>query len=320
MKSEKKYEFSLFTGGGGSLLAGQLLGWQTVCAVENNPYCIGILLSRQNDGILDCFPVWDDVRTISIKNPETRDIMLQIKARAPQVIITAGFPCQDISTAGNGAGLGGEKSSLFWEAFRIVCEIRPGQLFLENSPNLTNKGLGEILGALAKIGYDARWTVMGASDVGGNHYRKRIWILANAPGGRCQQIQQNAETDDLNQDVQKRYDTDTHSLDRHTSGHDTITVSQFEKTEVCGHIANANGERCEEQRGAFPKEPQLPCPECGGWWQTESPLPGVDDGLANRVGQLTAIGNGQVPMVAATAYLLLNQLFKHDTERSNEAP
>jgi len=160
-------ELALFAGAGGGILGGKLLGWRTVCAVEKEPYRIKILLQRQRDGILDRFPIWDDITTFD---------PAEWVGRCD--IITGGFPCQDISCAGKGAGIDGEKSGLWKHMRRVVCEIRPKFVFVENSPMLTGRGLGTVLGDLAEMGYNARWCVLGAADAGAPHKRERIWILA----------------------------------------------------------------------------------------------------------------------------------------------
>ena len=167
------HELALFAGAGGGILGGRLLGWRTVCAVELDPYCRRVLLARQRDGMLHPFPIWDDVSTFD-GHPW----------RGHVDIITGGFPCQDISTAGKGEGITGSKSSLWGEMARIIGEVRPLHILVENSPALTSRGLGVILGDLAAMGYDARWGVLGARHVGAPHRRDRIWILATHPH-RC---------------------------------------------------------------------------------------------------------------------------------------
>lgn len=150
-------------------MGGKLLGWRTVCAVEINAYCRRVLLARQRDGILDPFPIWDDVRTFDGK-----------PWRGSVDVVSGGFPCQDISTCGKGAGINGAKSGLWREQSRIISEVRPRFVFVENSPALTFRGLGNVLGDLAGMGYDARWGVIGASDAGKCHRRRRIWIVADS--------------------------------------------------------------------------------------------------------------------------------------------
>jgi DNA (cytosine-5)-methyltransferase 1 len=163
-------ELALFTGGGGGILGGRLLGWRTRCAVEINPYAREILLARQRDGHLDPFPIWDDVTTFSGK-PWQGHID----------VISGGFPCQDISAAGKGAGITGARSGLWSEFARIIGEVRPKFVFVENSPMLVSRGLGVVLGDLAAMGFDARWGVLGAAHVGAPHRRERIWIVATHP-------------------------------------------------------------------------------------------------------------------------------------------
>jgi DNA (cytosine-5)-methyltransferase 1 len=157
----------LFAGAGGGILADLLLGHRPVCAVEIEPYCRQVLLQRQRDGILPRFPIWDDVRTFD-----------GTEWRGRVDVVCAGWPCQDISAAGKGAGLDGEQSGLFSEVIRIAMQVEPERLFLENSPMLTRRGLGTVLSQLAQLGYHARWCVLGADSAGFCHRRKRIWILA----------------------------------------------------------------------------------------------------------------------------------------------
>lgn len=161
-------ELALFAGAGGGILGGKLLGWRTVCAVERDAYAAAVLAQRQNDGLLEPFPIWSDVTTFDGK-PWSGIVD----------VVSGGFPCQDISCAGTGEGLDGERSGMWKEMARIVREVRPGFVFVENSPILTSRGLGRVLGDLAEMGYDAEWGVLGAADVGAAHLRERIWIVAH---------------------------------------------------------------------------------------------------------------------------------------------
>jgi len=99
----------------------------------------------------------------------------------PVDVICGGFPCQDISqcnTTGNAQGIDGERSGLWGELFRVVCELRPRVVVVENSPILTYRGLGRVLGDLASCGYDAEWQCLPAASFGAPHLRDRIWLLA----------------------------------------------------------------------------------------------------------------------------------------------
>jgi len=162
-------ELALFAGAGGGILGGKLLGWRTVCAVERDAYAAQVLAQRQNDGLLEAFPIWSDVTTFDGK-PWTGIVD----------VISGGFPCQDISVAGKGAGIAGERSGMWKEFLRIIRDIRPRFVFVENSPMLTSRGLGVVLGDLAEAGYDAEWTCLSAAEVGANHVRDRIWILGHS--------------------------------------------------------------------------------------------------------------------------------------------
>jgi DNA (cytosine-5)-methyltransferase 1 len=175
MKGERMNELALFTGVAGGVLGGKLLGWHTVCAVENEPYAIAVLTQRQNDGILPSFPIWDDVRTFDGK-----------PWRGHVDVVSGGFPCVDISCAGKGAGITGEHSGLWSEMARIVGEVRPRFVFVENSPLLTSRGLDRVLSDLAALGFDATWGVIGAHHAGAPHKRDRVWILANSTTERLQ--------------------------------------------------------------------------------------------------------------------------------------
>ena len=160
-------ELALFAGAGGGILGGKLLGWTTVCAVEIEPYCRRVLMQRQNDGLLDPFPIWDDVATFDGK-----------PWRGIVDVVSGGFPCQDISCAGKGAGIDGERSGLWGEMARIIGEVRPRFAFVENSPMLTVRGLGRVLGDMAEMGFDAKWGCVSAASQGAPHIRERVWIRA----------------------------------------------------------------------------------------------------------------------------------------------
>ena len=153
------------------MLGAHMLGWRTVCAVEIERDCQERLLQRQREGFLPLFPIWDDVRTFDGR-----------PWRGCVDIVSGGFPCTDISAAGKGAGIEGEESRLWKEMARIIGEVRPGLAWVENSPMLTGRGLGVVLGGLSSMGYDATWGVISSADAGGTQLRERIWILAHAYG------------------------------------------------------------------------------------------------------------------------------------------
>lgn len=156
----------LFSGIGGLSIA--LNEWvRPIAYCEIDPYCQGILLNRQFNGLLPRAPIWDDINT------------LQIRGNGRNIdIIYGGFPCQDISIAGHGKGLAGKRSSLCYHIFRIAHEIEPRWLFLENVPAITTRGGLEVVKEIAKMGYDCRWATITASSMGALHKRERWFLLA----------------------------------------------------------------------------------------------------------------------------------------------
>ena len=173
MNKENLNELALFAGAGGGILGGKLLGWRTVCAVEWEQYPASVLCARQNDGLLPPFPVWDDVQTFDGK-----------PWRGIVDVVSGGFPCQDLSAGGSRAGIDGERSGLWKEMVRIVGEVRPRFVFVENSPMLVNNGLDRVLADLSKLGFDAKWGIVGGDAVGAPHRRERFWLVANAHSHR----------------------------------------------------------------------------------------------------------------------------------------
>lgn len=155
----------LFSGiGGFSLGLERTGGFETAGFCEIDPFCRRVLAAHWPD-----VPCHDDVRTMQF-------------TEGMADVITAGFPCQDVSYAGAGAGLAGERSGLYREVVRAIRMVRPVHAILENVAALLGRGMGTVLGDLAEIGYDAEWHCIPASVVGAPHRRDRIWIVAY-PGG-----------------------------------------------------------------------------------------------------------------------------------------
>jgi DNA (cytosine-5)-methyltransferase 1 len=166
------HELALFAGAGGGILGGHLLGWRTICAVEWDAYAASVLVARQNDGCLSPCPIWDDVQTFDGR-----------PWRGRVDVISGGFPCQDISAAGKGAGIEGERSGMWKHMARIIGEVLPRFVYVENSPMLVGRGLAVVIADLAEMGYDAEWGIVGAHHAGAPHKRDRIWIVGNATSG-----------------------------------------------------------------------------------------------------------------------------------------
>jgi len=168
----------LFSGiGGFSIGLERTGGFNTVafCEIESFPRAV---LAKHWPEV----PCYDDVRTLTAERLRADGIAVDV--------ICGGFPCQDISVAGRGAGLGGERSGLWSEYARLIEEIRPRWVIIENVPALRGRGLDQVLGCLASIGYDAEWHLVSASAIGAPHQRDRVWIVAHAArnGGRWARI------------------------------------------------------------------------------------------------------------------------------------
>lgn len=300
------HELALFAGAGGGILGGKLLGWRTVCAVEIDDYARRVLCARQDDGSLPPFPIWDDIRTFDGK-----------PWRGVVDIVTGGFPCQDISVAGTGKGLDGERSGLWTEMARTIREVGPRYVLVENSPALTARGLGRVCGDLAAMGYDARWGVLGAVDAGAPHRRERIWIVANAklPERRslCGARHRLAWPDGIPQREE--------SAGRSRGCGETLADADgLRELQPSGHhaesgrwtrdsredMADADGAGCEEQRRALADGAEHEAAECGGWWAAEPDVGRMAHGVAARVDRLRGLGNGQCPAVVRLAWRLLS--------------
>lgn len=166
----------------GGVLGGMLNGNIPVGAVEIEEYCRKVLMRRQLDGLLPIFPVWDDVTTFRIDNQTCKGFIEYLRSISDELRICGGFPCQDISSSGKQKGLDGERSGLWFEFARIIDEMRPAQVLLENSPCIVVLGLERVLASLASMGYDARWGNISARDMGAGTIRERWWLLGNRQG------------------------------------------------------------------------------------------------------------------------------------------
>lgn len=253
----------LFSGIGGLTLA--LREWvRPVAYCEIDPYPRGVLLSRMSDGQLPVAPIWDNVQTL-------RGSIL------PRIdIIYGGFPCQDISVAGNGKGLEGERSGLFFEICRLIDECRPTFVFLENVPAIRTRGLKDVCSELSSRGYDCRWTMLSAAEVGANHRRNRWWLLAYAERNYLR--------------IQSRGSSGE-------SGQEKIQFRSYGKNEL---MADSNSKKCT----GLPSRTAKEVAEFGGfsWWQSEPNVGRVVAKLPFRVDRIKALGNAVVPLQAKEAF------------------
>lgn len=287
------YTLHLFAGGGGGILADLLLGHTPVGAVEIEEYQRRVLLSRQLDGSLPKFPIWDDVQTFRIDNPNTAGYIQNLKKIRSRLCICGGFPCQDISVAGKGAGIAGTRSGLWKDFARIIGEIRPRYAFLENSAAILVRGVDTVLGDLACMGYDAQWGVVSAADSGAPHQRRRWWCIASDTDGLRELQPQgslpefwgwprdgcNTHSDTYRESIQKQPDTGSNAPKLAESG--------------MGGMAHGLAAWLDET-------------EAGIWFDAEEHgLKRTCSKIQDRVKRLKTLGNGQVPQTAALAWNLL---------------
>ena len=248
-------ELHLFAGIGGGILGGMLCGHTPVCAVEVSEFCRRVLLQRQRDGRLPKFPIWSDIKSFDGK-----------PWRGHVDAICGGFPCTDLSCAKrNAAGIFGPQSSLWFEMLRIVREVRPRYVLVENSPMLVSRGLCTVLEGLAESRYNAEWMVLSASDIGAPHIRERLWILA----------QQQEEKDDP---------------DAAGGRGDAIAFQEGIRTKISVPRWNWDSRLLDA---------------CKFWESGQPGICRMDDGISTFVEQFRAIGNAQVPLCAAAAWKVL---------------
>lgn len=254
---------SLFAGIGGFDLGVERAGCQVDWQVEIDPWCRKVLAKHWPE-----VPRYEDIKTVGAHNLKPVDW------------IVGGFPCQDLSTAGKQKGLQGGRSGLWWQMRRVIGELRPEVVIVENVPNLVSLGIEHVLGSLAEIGYDAEWDIISAQDIGAPHLRKRIWIVAHADSVRELQPQGSK------QDIGRR-------------------------TGDCGcesDLAHADSARLGEQCGTEPVGEELRPAErlrsAGRWqdgrnnhWRIEPAVGRVANGVPDRVDRLRGLGNAVVPQI-----------------------
>jgi DNA (cytosine-5)-methyltransferase 1 len=246
---------SLFAGIGGIDLGFERAGFKTSWQVEIDPYCQRVLERHFPDA-----ERFNDVRTVGVGELARVDG------------IAAGFPCQDISNAGLKAGIRGARSGLWSECARIVGVLRPRFVLLENVAALLGRGIGEVLGDLAEIGYDAEWQIISAADVGAPHIRERVWILAY-PG--CEGVRERGR------------DCGTGSEVRVIRGDGLDGIPG--QPQIQGQIL-ADANILAAVRAAITRKECRP-------WPSESGLARVAHGIPARVDRIRCCGNAVVPQI-----------------------
>lgn len=270
----------LFSGIGGLTVA--LSPWvKPVAYCEKERYAQSVLLSRMGDGSVPRAPIWDDIKTL---RGESLNPLIDI--------VYGGFPCQDISVAGNGAGLAGERSGLFFEICRLVKEIKPAFIFLENVPAIRTRGLREVIRALTDLGYDCRWTRVSAQEVGANHKRERWFLLAHSNSTNIRNQQRRSRGKSGQREIESRHNGQKESV---------------ANSESFG-LEEKHNEPC---RG----EPAKPIFRRSGlnygsdWWSVEPNVGRVANGIPFRVDRLRGLGNAVVPPQAREAFERLMGLY-----------
>jgi DNA (cytosine-5)-methyltransferase 1 len=202
-------------------------------------------------------------------------------------LLAGGFPCQDISCAGKGAGLVGERSGLWFEYARLIGEIRPRYAIMENVGALTRRGLDRVLGSLAEIGYDAEWSDIRASDVGAPHRRERIWIVAypEERGVRAG-LREGGEGGERR--------------GRSGDGGGEVPDADRAGLERWIECRERSGERLAWSNG----EPYT------GDWQSGAGIRRVSHGIPSRVDRLRCLGNAIVPQIAEMIFRQLKSNIK----------
>lgn len=265
----------------------------TYCEIEK--YAQGILLSRMDDGLIPFAPIWNDVTTLDGN---------QFKGLVN--IVYGGFPCQDISNAGKGRGLEGERSGLFFEVVRLCKEIAPEFIFLENVAGIRLRGSIEVSESLASIGYDCRFGMLSASEIGANHRRDRWFCLAirrDVANSMCEGLGgETIASQEENYQRVRESNGGTMSAPAQR-GFREGEISESESIGVQGLRAGRIQDSCSHDgKGLSLRQSEIFRPS---YWQVEPQLGRVVDGVANRVDRVKALGNGVVPLQVKTAFEIL---------------
>jgi DNA (cytosine-5)-methyltransferase 1 len=276
----------LFSGiGGFSLGLERTGGFRTVAFCEIDPFCRRVLAKHWPR-----VPQYDDVRQLTAERLAADGIAVDV--------ICGGFPCQDISLAGKGGGLAGERSGLWSEIARLAGELRPQYLLVENVSAILSRGLDKVLGDLAAIGLDAEWHCIPASAVGAPHRRDRFWLVANARGGRRSgssggEVQQpgRAEAIGASQDM-----ADANG-ERELQPQGCISESRRRARDSGSTLADADNAGRFQQWGTFAVGQEQLAAECSRWWGSEPDVGRVAARVPKRVDRLKALGNAVVPQI-----------------------
>ena len=256
---------SFFAGIGGIDLGLERAGHVCVGQVEIDAFRQRVLAKHWPD-----VPRWSDVRELDPRELPEADLW------------TAGFPCQDLSTAGKRRGIHGEKSGLFFEFMRCVRKVRPPLILLENVPGLLVWGMGAVLGTLAESGYDAQWDCVPVAALGAPHPRDRVFVIAHAPSSRCPRL-----------DLPIRW-----GRPQQAAAHPARPASSLADIDGQGRPDRQRGCPTAEACGRAFADGIVGRP--GTWWETEPDVVRVVHGVSNRMDgrRVAALGNAVVPQAA----------------------
>jgi DNA (cytosine-5)-methyltransferase 1 len=286
----------LFSGIGGFSLGLERAGMQTVAFCEIDPFCRKILAKH--------WPTvrqYEDVRTLTSATLSRDGISVDA--------ICGGFPCQDISLAGKGAGIEGNRSGLWSQYARIIGEIRPRIVVVENVAALLGRGIYRVLGDLAALGYGAWWDCIPASAVGAPHRRDRVWIVAYPDDSSGARFGQHGG-EILSEQKPIRFGGSGKSLANTGRGRcnppQKWQVQQSRRAETirAGEtLAYAIRAGLQERLMQSGVSGQAGCDDAGqdsllgSWWFVEPNVGRVADGISGRVDRLRSLGNAVVPQI-----------------------
>jgi len=306
----------LFSGIGGFALAAKWV-WEDeldivgFCEIENYAQKV---LQKNFPGV----PIYEDITKLNGKSFKNIDLL------------TGGFPCQDISIAGKGAGLEGARSGLWTEMHRIISEVRPRFALIENVPMLTIRGGTRVIADLAEIGYDCEWQIIGADDVGAWHRRKRIWIVAYLPDTDKQRLERHrgeCELGESGEEVKVSRESNATNSNSSRSRQDTseskLWANRTKQSSAIKRIPDKtkSNQKSERRKDGLPdtkskfitrfnnqnisnKEQRKFRGGSGrkrkpDFWSVEPNVGRVAHGIPSRVDRLKGLGNAIVPQVAA---------------------
>jgi len=295
----------LFAGIGGFSLGLERAGMTCKWQVEIDPYARAVLKKHWPD-----VRRHDDVRTFPPAHTHTHTHTQDFSVD----LICGGFPCQDISYAGKGDGLAGARSGLWHEFARVIGEIRPRYVLVENVAALLTRGMGDVLGTLASLGYDAEWHVIPASAVGAPHRRDRVWIISQRADStsicrssdcrpsqgirRDRQASKTKRRRRISPDAGGMGDCISHANYQSESDVSVNDESWYCLQEPSGSVVpNSNSAGRQQQRRPQPIRAQQPAIKRSGWWQSEPDVGRVAHGIPSRVDRLRCLGNAVVPQV-----------------------